>query len=78
MGHTWSIKAPADIGRTIADLRVEQGLTQAELASLTGVSRSYLAEMEAGHSVAFVERAIRILRRLGAEVTVTSRPPSDA
>ncbi|MDQ1501561.1 MAG: hypothetical protein QOI86_4901 [Actinomycetota bacterium] len=33
-------------------------------------SRAYLAKLEAGASVRFLERALRALRRLGATVTV--------
>jgi hypothetical protein len=33
-------------------------------------SRTYLAKLEAGASVRFLERALRALRRLGATVTV--------
>jgi acetolactate synthase regulatory subunit len=35
--------------------------------------RTYLARIEAGMTVAMIERILRILRRLGAEVTVSMR-----
>jgi transcriptional regulator with XRE-family HTH domain len=50
---------------------VERGLTQAQLAEVAGIDRTYLARLEAGASVQFVERALRALRRMGAEITVT-------
>jgi predicted transcriptional regulator len=53
-------------------------LTQQELARQTQVPRTYLAKLEAGLiTVTLLERVLRVLRRLGAEVTVTYRPPDD-
>jgi transcriptional regulator with XRE-family HTH domain len=75
----WAIRTPEDFGRTIADLRAQRGLTQAELAAKVGISRNYLALLEGGLTVVLLERVLRLLRRLGADVTVTVRDPeSDA
>jgi HTH-type transcriptional regulator / antitoxin HipB len=71
----WTIRAPEDFGRTIADLRALRGLTQEELARQAGVSRNYLAQLERGLTVALLDRVLRLLRRLGAEVTVTATVP---
>ena len=73
--QTWTIRSADDFGRTIADLRVQRGLTQDELARQSGVSRNYLARLETGLTVAMLARVLRLLRRLGAEVTVTVRHP---
>jgi transcriptional regulator with XRE-family HTH domain len=40
------------------------------LAAASGVERSYLARMEAGLTVVLLDRALRVLRRLGADVVV--------
>lgn len=69
----WAIRSAKDFGRAIAAIRVERGLTQAELAAQTGVSRHYLAQLERGVTALMLERLLRLLRRLGAEVTVTAR-----
>lgn len=77
--QTWVIRSAEDFGRTIAGLRAESGLTQAELARQGGVSRNYLAQLETGLTVVMLDRVLRLLRRLGAEVTVSVRQPdSDA
>lgn len=65
------VRRPSDLGLAIAEARAAQGLTQAELAEATGLERTYLARMETGLSVLLLERTLRVLRRLGAEVTVT-------
>jgi HTH-type transcriptional regulator/antitoxin HipB len=69
--RTWAIHAPADVGRAIAGVRAERGLTQEGLAKAIGVDRGYLARLEAGASPLVLERTLRALRRMGATVTVT-------
>ena len=70
-GQRWLVRSPADLGRAISDIRTLSHHTQKTLSDLSGVERSYLAKLEAGASVLMLERALRILRRLGADVTVT-------
>lgn len=73
----WTVRSPADLGRAIAGVRAEQGLTQAQLAKEAGVDRSYLARLEAGAKVLVLERSLRALRRMGATVTVSIDDPAD-
>lgn len=79
--HKWSVRSGADVGRAIASIRAGSGLTQQEAADTVGISRDYLAHIEAGRSVRLLEHMLRILRRLGATVTITfdgspDEPPS--
>lgn len=75
----WIIRSAADFGRAIAGLRAEQELTQSELAARSGVSRHYLAQLERGVTGLMLERVLRLLRRLDAEVAVTRMEhPDDA
>lgn len=67
----WSVRSAADLGRAIAGVRAQSQLTQRQLAEQAGVERSYLARLEAGASTLALERALRLLRRMGATVTVT-------
>lgn len=67
----WTIRSPADLGRAIAGARSARGMTQQELADEAAVDRSYLARLEAGAAKLALERTLRLLRRLGATVTVT-------
>lgn len=68
---SWTIHNPADIGRALAGVRAERGLTQAELAKQADIDRSYLARLEAGASQLVLERSLRALRRMGATITVS-------
>lgn len=70
--NSWRIRTPADLGRAIAGARRERGLSQGALADELGFKRSYLSELETGSEATIaLERSLRTLRRLGAEVTVT-------
>lgn len=68
------MRSGADLGRAIASARRARGLTQAELAEGAGVNRSYLATLEQGASTLLLDRALRVLRRLGATITIELPP----
>lgn len=68
---TWTVRSPEDLGRAISGVRSRNGLTQADLASELGVDRQYLVRMEGGKNTLILERALRALNRMGAQVTVT-------
>jgi transcriptional regulator with XRE-family HTH domain len=67
----WTIRSAEDLGRSIAEIRHLRGLTQGELAAQGGLSRHWLAKLERGHSTPVLEHLLRLIRRLGATVTVT-------
>lgn len=69
--RTWMIRTPSDLGRTIADIRTAQHRTQADVAAESGLTREYVAKLETGRTSPLLEHLLRLLRRLGATVTVT-------
>ena len=73
---TWRVRSAADLGRAIAGARRRRGLTQERLAQDLGIERSYLSQLENGEETLALQRSLRALRRLGAEVSVTL-PTSD-
>ncbi|HEY4378201.1 MAG TPA: helix-turn-helix domain-containing protein [Acidimicrobiales bacterium] len=66
----WKVQSGADLARAIVDARTELGLTQQELAARAGLERTYVARLEGGATVQQVERALRLLRRMGASVWI--------
>ena len=74
--RNWLVHNPRDIGRAIAGVRRERGLTQAQLAEELDIDRAYLARLESGADQMVLERAMLALRRMGATVTV-SLPDED-
>ena len=73
----WSVRNVADLGRAVAGVRTERGLTQEDLAEEAGFDRFYLARLEAGAKTLMLERALRALRRMGATVAI-ELPEDDA
>jgi DNA-binding XRE family transcriptional regulator len=57
----------SEIGRLIRRLRSRRGITQAELASLTGIHRTYLSRAERGQVVPSVVALIEIFGALGVD-----------
>lgn len=67
----WTVRSAEDFGRSIAEIRRVRGLTQRELAAMGGLSRHWLAKLEAGRSTPVLEHLLRLTRRLGATITIT-------
>lgn len=77
MSRQVAVRTGSDLGVAIAEARAARGLTQQALATAAGVDRSYLARMESGLTVLLLDRALRVLRRLGAEVYVRLPAPAE-
>lgn len=64
------IYTPSSLGDAIRHYRNEAGLTQAQLAELAGLHRSYLSEMESGKETEQLRRLLRVLKQLGVRMTL--------
>jgi transcriptional regulator with XRE-family HTH domain len=64
------IYSPASLGDAIRHYRTAAGLTQAQLAELAGLQRSYLSELETGKETEQLKRILRVLRQLGVRMTL--------
>lgn len=58
------------LGAAIKHYRKQAGLTQAQLAELSGLHRSYLSDLEQGGETEQVRRLLRILKLLGVRMTL--------
>jgi HTH-type transcriptional regulator / antitoxin HipB len=58
------------VGPAIRHYRERAGLTQAELADMAGLNRSYLSELEQGKETEQMRRILRILKLLGVRATL--------
>ncbi len=63
------IRSAQDLNRTLTEARITRGLTQQQLAEMTRTERTYIAKIEAGHTVKQVERILGLLRLLGVSIT---------
>ena len=69
--RTWVVRGCDDIGREVAEIRRDRNLTQQKMAEQAGLSRDWLAKLETGRSAVVLDHLLRLLRRLGASVTIT-------
>ena len=69
-GTTFRVYTPASLGDAIRHYRTQAGLTQAQLAEMTGLQRSYLSELESGKETEQLRRVFRVLRNLGVRMTL--------
>ncbi len=69
-GGPFRIYTPASLGDAIRHYRTAAGLTQAQLAEMAGLRRSYLSELESGKETEQLKRTLRVLRQLGVRITL--------
>ena len=70
-----NIRTGTDMGRAIGEVRRASGLTQRELAESVGLDAKYISKIESGRTVTLLEHQLRILRRLGASITIELPDP---
>jgi len=58
------------LGAAIRHYRKQAGLSQEQLAQLTGLHRSYLSGLESGKETEQLRRILRVLRELGVRMTL--------
>jgi y4mF family transcriptional regulator len=61
------------LGLLIREERRAQGLTQEQLAGLTGVGVRFVRELEAGKESCQIGRALQVTTALGLEITAGAR-----
>jgi transcriptional regulator with XRE-family HTH domain len=58
------------LGAGIRHFRQQAGMSQEELARLTGIDRFYLSDLERGLETEQLRRILRVLRQLGVRMTL--------
>ena len=64
------VYTPHSLGAAIRHYRQEAGLTQAQLAELVGLNRTYLSDLEGGSETEHLRRLLRVLKQLGVRMTL--------
>ena len=65
------VYSAAGFGAALRHFRHEAGLTQAQLAEIAGVPRTYLVELEGGATTEHTRRLVGLLKALGVRMVVT-------
>jgi transcriptional regulator with XRE-family HTH domain len=68
--NPFRIYSSSSLGDAIRHYRTTTGLTQAQLAEMAGLQRSYLSELESGKETEQLKRILRVLRQLGVRMTL--------
>ncbi len=62
-----------DLGQAIRDRRKELHYTQKELLEYTGLSVTFISDLERGKATAEIEKTIRLINILGMDIMVKRR-----
>ena len=65
-----------DVGRRVAEIRAERGLTQERLAEALNVSPKYVQRIEAGRENLTIESLVRIANHLRVKVGALFERPA--
>ena len=68
-----NIVSAQDIGELVRYTRKNQGATQSEFASLSGVGVRFISELENGKPTAQVGKLLQVLKCLGLEMKIHPR-----
>ena len=68
--HAFRVYTPDSLGAAIRHYREEAGLTQAQLAELSGLNRTYLSDLERGSETEQLRRVLRVLKKLGVRMSL--------
>ena len=66
-------RTPAQLGHALRRFRGLKGLSQAKLASLTGLRQATVSQIESGHGATRLETITSLLAALDLELTVAPR-----
>lgn len=66
----YRVYTPESLGWAIRHYRKQAGLSQLQLAELTGLHRSYLSGLESGKETEQLRRILRVLRELDVRMTL--------
>lgn len=67
------IKTPSELGQLLRARRIETGISQSMMASLTGVDQGNLSKIERGAAKATLETYLRICAALGVDLVAIAR-----
>ena len=58
------------LGRMVKTARKEQGLTQEQLAAVSGVGTRFIREFEQGKASCHIGKALTVVAMLGLDITI--------
>lgn len=79
MDTEYVIRGPQSFGMALREFRIRRGATQAEVAKISGLHRSYLSALERGSTTDAMQYLVMVCRALDLEIVIRPRggPRSD-
>jgi len=69
MGQIMNITSSSDIGKLIRQTRLEQSMTQGELAMASGTGIRFISNLENGKESCQLQKVLHIMKMLGIKLT---------
>lgn len=67
------ITEPADLGKAIKDRRKQLGYTQLFVSEQTGLSVSFISDIENGKNTAEIGKTLKLVNLLGMDMLINTR-----
>lgn len=67
------ITEPADLGKAIKDRRKQLGYTQLFVSEQTGLSVSFISDIENGKNTAEIGKTLKLVNLLGMDMLINKR-----
>ncbi|MDD6350862.1 MAG: helix-turn-helix domain-containing protein [Lachnospiraceae bacterium] len=71
--HSIRVLDPADFGRAVHNRRKELGYTQKYISEMTGISASFISDLENGKATVELGKAMMLASLMGLDITISSR-----
>lgn len=71
--HIWDHNFKERVGKTVAEMRREKGLTQEQVADLSELDRNYISEIERGLKMPTLDSIFRIAHGLHVKPSVITK-----
>lgn len=68
-----NIRNTQDVGNIVRDTRKAQGLSQDDLAGITGTGRRFISDLEGGKETSHLGKVLLVLSSLGIAITAVSK-----
>jgi y4mF family transcriptional regulator len=65
-----SVNTAQALGEIVKEVRKSQGLTEEQLASVSGTGRRFIIDLESGKESCHLGKTIKVLAMLGLELTL--------
>ncbi len=67
------LSTTVELGKWVREVRKAQGLTQEDVAGITGTGRRFISDLESGKPTIQLGKVLRVLNAIGAALTVSTQ-----